>query len=104
MAVVFQYDMDWTFDRRTEPTVMKASRAWVERFIPLEEFPALFGGYICWHAPDQPTREMPGEALGVWGRSNTVRFKRELRRRGAVLTVVKGEGPKQVVKEQVAST
>ena len=43
----------------TPPLVAKASRAEVERFIPLAEFGPLFGGYILWAPPEPPTADMP---------------------------------------------
>ncbi len=79
----------------TPPLVAKASRAEVERFIPLSEFGPLFGGYVLWAAPQPPTAEMPGAALGVWGRRNVERFRRLLAERGATVERVPGPGPEQ---------
>jgi len=81
--------------KRSPPIVTKASRQWLEQFITLQEFAELFGGYALWRAPENPTAEMPGEALGVWGRRNVSKLRRILRERGAQFHVVHGEGPRQ---------
>jgi hypothetical protein len=79
----------------TLPEVIKASREAVEKFIPLTEFPTLFGGYIRWRPPKIASDEMPGEGIGVWGRRNVSKFRRLLSKRGADVRRVKDQGPKQ---------
>jgi hypothetical protein len=79
----------------TLPDVIKGSRDAVEKFIPLAEFPTLFGGYIRWRPPDIASEEMPGEGIGVWGRRNVSKFRRLLSERGADVRRVKEQGPKQ---------
>jgi hypothetical protein len=103
MATVFVYRANWYTDGRSEPVVAKASRAWVESYISLDELCSRFGGYVVWRGPAQPTDEMPAEALGVWGRRNVSRFKRVLRERGAEFQVVKGKGPDQALKMQATA-
>ncbi len=93
--VVFQFRAGWFTDGRSQPWVVKASRLWVEQFIPEAELRQEFGGHVNWRAPAEPTADMPGEAVGVWGERLVSRFKRVLRERGAVFEVVQGEGPRQ---------
>ena len=92
---VFEFREAVTKQTSTLPEVIKASRESVEPYIPLRDFGELFGGYIRWRPPATPSDEMPGEAVGVWGRRNVSKFRRLLRERGAELRRVKGEGPKQ---------
>ena len=80
---------------RTPPHVVKADLALVERRLPLSEFAKHFGGYVMWDSPETPTAEMPGPAIGVWGRRNASRFRRLLRERGLKVRRVEGEGPSQ---------
>ncbi len=89
-VIVYEYKGPLHTATRTLPVVTKASRAEVERFIQLHEFGPLFGGYVLWHAPEPPTPEMPGPALGVWGRRNASKFRRILRERGASVELVTG--------------
>jgi hypothetical protein len=95
MSSLFTFQAQLWGNKRSAPVVVKASREWVEQFISLREFAELFGGYALWRAPETPTREMPGEALGVWGRRNASKLRRILRERGATFRVVEGEGPHQ---------
>ena len=98
--VIFQYRADWCTDGRDEPVVAEADRSWVEKYIPKEEFPELFGGYVTWRVPESPTDEMPGEAIGVWGRRKVSRFRRILREREADYNVEEDHGPNQTLMEQ----
>jgi hypothetical protein len=93
--LLFTYRADLFGTRRSSPVITKGSRAWIEQYIPLEEFPKLFGGYILWDEPEAQTMEMAGAALGVWGKRNASKLRRILRERGAVFDVVEGEGPSQ---------
>jgi hypothetical protein len=95
MCSLFTFQAQLRGDKRSAPVVVKASREWIEQFISLREFTELFGGYALWRAPATPTREMPGEGLGVWGRRNASKLRRILRERGATFRVVEGEGPNQ---------
>ena len=94
-VTVYEFREKVLDDTSTLPDVIKASREVVEKFIPLAEFPALFGGYIRWRPPATASEDMPGEAIGVWGRRNTSKFRRLLGERGAEVRRVKDEGPKQ---------
>lgn len=96
--VIFEFRTTLLSPTRTLPLVAKASRAEVERFIPLDEFGRLFGGYVMWRQPAVATGEMPGEGLGVWGSRNVARFRRVLRERGAEIVRVEGPGPAQALK------
>lgn len=80
---------------RSPAIVVRGARDAVERFIPLAEFPALFGGYALWSPSPEPTSELPGEALGVWGRRTCSRFRRILRERGATIELRREFGPPQ---------
>lgn len=94
-VTVFEFREQGLQSTSTWPEVIKGSREAVEQYIPLTEFGELFGGYIRWRASADPTEEMPGEAIGVWGRRNVSKFRQLLRDRGADIRRVKGEGPKQ---------
>jgi hypothetical protein len=80
---------------RSQVQIIKGSRQWIEQYIPLEEFAQLFGGYVVWREPDKKILEMPDEGIGVWGKRKTAKFRQILRERGAVFTVIEGEGPIQ---------
>jgi hypothetical protein len=82
---------------RSPVVVIKGDRQWIERYIPLEEFPVLFGGYILWREPEERSPDMLGEALGVWSRRKTSKLRRILRERGAIFNVIEGEGPSQAL-------
>ena len=96
--LLYQFRADWFTDNRSQPFVIKAPREWCERFIPLDEFHRLFGGYVLWSPPMTPTDQMPGEAIGVWGRRNMSRLRRILRERGARFTTIDDAGPPQPVR------
>ena len=101
MATVFVFKPDWFIDGRSTLFAAKAHKTWVLQFVSEDELCELFGGYATWRAPAEPSPEMPGEAIGVWGRRKVARFKRILRDRGAGFNVVSDSGPKQALKEQV---
>lgn len=80
---------------RTPPLTVRGARDAVERFIPLEEFESLFGGWAIWAPSSRATVDMPGEALGVWSRRTCQRFRRILKERGAEVEVRRDVGPPQ---------
>lgn len=86
---------------RTPAVTLRGARDAVERFIPLRDFGALFGGYAMWAPPADPIPELPGEALGVWSRRTCQRFRRILRERGAVVEVRRERGPEQRISRLV---
>lgn len=86
----------------TPALTIRGARDAIERFIPFQEFEALFGGWALWGPPERPAPELPGEALGVWSRRTCSRFRRILRERGAVLEVRREPGPAQPLKQLVA--
>ena len=94
MQQLFYFPAQWIMDARSVPYVLKGDREWIERYIPIDEFLDLFGGYATWRPPDEPS-EVMGEGLGVWGNRNISRFRRILRERGAEFEVINGEGPAQ---------
>jgi len=79
----------------TPPLTIRGPRDAIERFITRAEINELFDRWMIWAAPARPTIDMPGEALGVWGRRKCSRFRRLLRERGAVLEVRRAVGPEQ---------
>ena len=93
--VLFETPMLGVAVGQTPALTIRGARDAVERFIPLEEFGDLFGGWMIWAAPARPTRDLPGEALGVWSRRTCSRFRRVLRERGATLEVRREPGPDQ---------
>ena len=95
---VYEFRKQLLHSTDTPPIIAKASREEVERLIQLREFEVLFGGYVLWAPPENPTTEMRGDAIGVWGRRNVTRFRRVLRERGATVVRVLGEGPEQPVR------
>ena len=71
----------------TPPVTVRGARDAIERFIPYTEFGALFDRVAVWRASAQPVPELPGEAVGVWGRRKCQRLRRILRERGATVEV-----------------
>ena len=96
LSLLFTY-RTYLLGSKRSPIVIKGSREWIEKYIPIGEFSELFGGYVLWREPKRKSKEMPGEGLGVWGRRNASKLRRILRERGAVFEVVEGEGPAQSV-------
>lgn len=97
MSFLFIYKTSLFGTKRSPSVVIKGSREWMEQYIPLTDFPSLFGGYALWRGPSKQNAMMPGEALGVWGKRNASKLRRILRERGAEFRVVKGEGPEQQI-------
>ncbi len=95
MNILFTFQTHLLGFSRSQVQVIKGSRQWVEQYIPLQEFAQIFGGYIMWRESETKISEMPDEGLGVWGKRKTLKFQRTLRERGAVFTVIEGEGPVQ---------
>ena len=83
--------------RRTAPVTIRGARDAIERFIPCAEFGTLFDRMAVWRPSSHPVEELPGEALGVWGRRKCQRLRRLLRERGASLEVRREAGPPQSV-------
>jgi hypothetical protein len=103
-VVLFETPMPGNTVSDTPALTIRGARDAIERFIPLAEFGALFGGYALWRAPAHPTPELPGEALGVWGRRLCKRFRRILRERGATVDVRHEPGPAQSIARLVQAT
>jgi hypothetical protein len=93
--VLFETPMAGAPLNHTPALTIRGARDAVERFIPLEEFGALFGGWMIWSPATRPTSELPGEALGVWSHRKCKRFRRVLRDRGATIEVRREPGPQQ---------
>jgi hypothetical protein len=92
--VLYEYRLDWS--KGSERRHIDGERRFVERFIPMDEFKELFGGYAL-------LRDRSGglEFLGVWGRQEIARFKRALRSRGAVFIVRSEDTNNRVIKSYV---
>lgn len=93
--VLFEAPLDVGGAPVTAAITIRGPRDAIERFIPLGEFGPLFGGYAIWQPAAEPIPELPGEALGVWGRRTCSRFRRILRERGATVEVRRERGPAQ---------
>ena len=100
--VLFETEMPGVTLSHTPALTVRGARDAVERFIPREEFGALFGGWALWAPPARPIPELPGEALGVWSRRTCKRFRRILRERGATLEVRREPGPEQRLAQLVS--
>jgi hypothetical protein len=79
---VHEYRANWYSDGRSDRIVTQGDAKFVERYIPQNEFPKLFGGFIRSRSPDGGR-----EFLGVWGRREGSRFRRLLRERGATFEI-----------------
>src|SRR5688572_15951587 len=73
-VVLFECPMPGATVSQAPPLTIRGARDAVERFIPLEEFGDLFGGYAIWRPSRHPIEELPDEALGVWSRRMCRRF------------------------------
>ena len=96
-VVLWETPMQGVTLSSTPALTIRGARDAVERFIPLAEFDALFGGWAMWGPPANPTPELPGEAIGVWSRRTCSRFRRVLRERGATVEVRREPGPAQSI-------
>lgn len=98
VIVLYETPMPSDVISRTPALTVRGARDGIERFLTLAEFQDLFGGYIIWSRSNHPSEEIPGEALGVWGRRNCERLRRVLRERGAVVENRREPGPAQSIK------
>jgi hypothetical protein len=96
-VVLYEYQFGVGISRRSPPVMIRGARDAVERFIPHSEFGVLFQRVAIWREPDQPEPDMPGEAIGVWGRRRCRRLRRILRERGAIVEVRHEPGPVQTI-------
>jgi hypothetical protein len=97
---LYEFRKIWFPKGRSYTIYVKGSLELVAKLISKKEMDRLFEGYALWKAPEVPTKEMPGKAIGVWSTRKISRFKRILKERGAELTIVKGEGPEQFMSLQ----
>jgi hypothetical protein len=97
LSQLFIFQTHLLGDKRSAPIVIKGNREWIELYIPFHEFTQIFGGYVLWRKASKPSKIIPGEALGVWGKRNVSKLRRILRERGANFEVVEGEGPVQAI-------
>ena len=94
-VVLFEAPMPVLSDSDTPALTIRGSAEAIERFISRVELEQMVGGYALWAAAREPTPDLPGQAIGVWGRSTCRRFRRLLRERGATVEVRREPGPKQ---------
>ena len=82
LNTLYEYQLDWRNGSLRQH--IDGERTFVERYIPLAEFDALFGGRTL-------LTDRVGKSwfLGVWGRQQISRFKRVLKQRGAEFLVVR---------------
>lgn len=80
VETLYEYALDWSKGSKRQH--LDGERAFVERYIRLDEFDELFGGKIRLTG-----RNGEFEFLGVWGRQAISRFKRVLRERSAEFVV-----------------
>jgi hypothetical protein len=92
LNVLFTFQTHLLGNKRSQVQIIKGSRQWIEQYLPLAEFTQLFGGYMIWREPNEKIPEMPDEGIGVWGKQKTAKFRQILLERGAVFTVIEGEG------------
>ena len=95
--VLYETPMWQAVGRFTPPVTNRGARDAIERFIPRAEFGVLFNRVALWRPSSHPCAELPGEALGVWGRRKCQRLRRILRERGASVEVRREAGPPQAV-------
>jgi hypothetical protein len=77
---LYEYVLDWS--KGSKRNHLDGERAFIERYIRLDEFDALFGGKMR-----STDRSGQSEFVGVWGRQAISRFKRVLKQRGAEFVV-----------------
>ena len=95
--VLYETPMWQAVGRRTPPVTNRGASDAIERYIRRAEFGALFNRVAVWRPSSHPVAELPGEALGVWGRRKCQRLRRILRERGASVEVRREAGPPQAV-------
>ena len=81
--VLYEAPMEYGAGRRVPPVTIRGARDAIERFIPEDDFGRLFDRRAVWRTSAFPVVELPGEAIGVWGRRKCQRLRRILRERGA---------------------
>ena len=91
MDTLYEYALDWS--KGSKRNHLDGEREFVERYIRLDEFDALFGGkMILLDASGK------SEFVGVWGRNPMASLKRVLRQRGAQFLVMTGNPADRVMK------
>jgi len=83
--------LDWS--KGSKRHHLDGERAFIERYIRLDEFGTLFGGNMC-----STDRGGQSEFVGVWGRQAVSRLKRVLRQRGAEFVVRHADAKDRVVR------
>ena len=95
MITLYQFKTHFQGQNKSDVIVIKGHLKAILKYIPRNEFGPLFGGYVMFQKPRKSDPNMPGKAVGVWGRRLTSRFRRILRERGADINLILNEGPKQ---------
>jgi hypothetical protein len=82
------------YEYRLRQTVYcDGERKFVETFMKADDLAVHFGGFV--RLRDSRTDR---EYLGVWGRRNASMFRRLLRERGAVFSIIRREQPNRRIK------
>jgi len=93
---LYEYTLDWS--KGSKRHHLDGERIFVERYVRLDEFDALFGGKMLLVDPGTKS-----EFVGVWGRQAISRFKRVLRDRGAEFIIRQADAGDRVVKSYTQS-
>ncbi|MFL6302583.1 MAG: hypothetical protein ACJ72H_03495 [Candidatus Sulfotelmatobacter sp.] len=91
MEALYEYTLDWL--KGSKRHHLDGEKAFIERYIGLDEFDALFGGKMRLADPKGQT-----EFVGVWGRQAISRLKRILRQRGAEFVVHHADANDRVIR------
>jgi len=83
--------LDWSKGSKRQH--LDGERAFIERYIRLDEFDALFGGKMR-----STGRSGQAEFVGVWGRQAISRLERILRQRGAEFVVFHADANDRVIR------
>jgi hypothetical protein len=88
---LYKYTLDW--GKGSKRHHLDGERKFIERYVRLDEFDSLFGGYM--RLIDASSKS---EFVGVWGRQPISRFKRVLRERGAEFVIRDADAKNRVVR------
>jgi hypothetical protein len=89
--ILYEYMLDWS--KGSKRHHVDGERAFIERYIRMDEFDQFFGGSMLLSDPS-------GESyfVGVWGRQAISKLKRVLRQRGAEFVVLPANAQDRVIR------